>query len=77
MIPACDNRRKCHDPLVLADGDSAMVVICKECKHSYVIRKDQFRGNPEIRSYVKIFRRDALQGNDNLFYKYYSQHLKQ
>lgn len=75
MIKECDNVSKCHNPIILADGDSALVVMCKECKHQYVIRKDIYRGNPEIRQYVKIFRRDALQGWDNLFYKYYPQYL--
>lgn len=48
--------------------------MCSECKEVEVIRKD-WRGVPENRSYGKFFRRDVLQGSDNLFYKYYPQYL--
>jgi len=77
MIKECDGKSKLHDPIILGDGDTAMDVLCKECKHRYTIRKDPFKGVPEARGYIKVFRREALQGNDNLFYKYFPQHLKQ
>jgi len=39
-----------------------------------VVRKD-WRGIHDNRSYSELFRRDILQGNDNLFYKYHPQYL--
>lgn len=70
----CDNITNCHDPETIADDQDAMRVICKQCRHQYVIRKD-WRGVPENRQYSKIFKRDVIQGHENLFYKIYPQHL--
>ena len=75
MQSYCNNISRCHHVVEISDGDSAMRWICKECKETGVIRKDPFKQVPEIRQYVKVFRRDALQGKDPLFYKYYSQYL--
>lgn len=72
----CDNKAKCHDPFIVEEDMNAMRVICKECKHQYVIRKDPFKGVPENRSYIKVFRRLTLQPNTNLFYKYYPSYLQ-
>ena len=72
----CDNYSACHNPIVISDGDTAMRVYCTECHNQYVIRKEPFKGVPENRQYIKIFRRDTLQGNDNLFYKYYPQYIQ-
>lgn len=73
--PACDNKSKCHDPFVIHEGD-AMRVICKECKHQYIIRVDPIKRVPINRLYIKVFKRLSLQPNNNLFYKYYPWHLK-
>jgi len=73
----CDNKSNAHNMINVSDGDTAMRVICTECKHQYVIRKDRIKGTPEFRQYVKLFKRDVLQGGDNLFYKYHPEHLKQ
>lgn len=54
---------------------NAARVFCKECKEQYVIRKD-YRGVPLNRQYAEIFKRDILQGGDNLLYKYRPQFLK-
>ena len=75
-IKECDNKSACHNLLTINDGDSAMRVICSQCKNQYTIRKDWVRGNPEKRSYAKLFKKDILQGNDNLFYKYHEEHLR-
>jgi len=72
----CDNKKRCHTPLTIAEDLNAMRVVCMTCWHTYIIRKDPYKGNPEKRQYVKIFRKDALQGNDNLFYKYYPQFMR-
>ena len=71
----CDNKKRCHDPYVIEEDENAMRVICKGCKYRYIIRKDYVKGVPENRSYIKVFRRLTLQGNTNLFYKYYPQYL--
>lgn len=71
----CDNVSNTHDMDVISEDDSAIRAICKECKHQYVIRKD-WRGVPDNVEYAKLFKRWILQGNDNLFYKHYPQHLK-
>lgn len=71
----CDNKKRCHTPKTISEDNCAMRVICTTCWYQYVIRKDPHKGSPEKRSYAKIFRKDILQGNDNLFYKYYPQHL--
>lgn len=61
--------------ITISDGDTAMRVLCMECKHQYVIRKDIIKGVPERRQYARLFKRDVLQGGDNLFYKYHPGHL--
>lgn len=71
----CNNKSQCHLPKVITEDNCAMRVICQTCKHQYIIRKDPFKGVPEKRSYAKIFKKDILQGNDNLFYKYNAQFL--
>lgn len=59
----------------ISDGDTAMRVICTTCWHQYVIRKDPFKEVPEKRQYAKLFKKDILQGNDNLLYKYHPEFL--
>jgi hypothetical protein len=71
----CDNIRACHNCDIIAEDMNAARVICKECKEQYVIRKD-YRGVPLNRQYAEIFKRDILQGGDNLLYKYRPQFLK-
>ena len=71
----CDNISACHEPEVIAETNDAIRLICKDCKHQYVIRKD-WRSVPDNREYAKIFKRIILQGKDNLFYKYYPKWLK-
>lgn len=73
----CDNISNCHDPITIGEDSNALRVICKQCKNIYVLRKDPNTGAPEKKEYSKIFKRDILQGNDNLFYKIYPQYLRQ
>ena len=72
----CDNVSQAHYPIVCAEDSNAMRWYCVICNESGIIRKDINKGSPEKREYAKIFRRDILQGNDNLFYKYYQQYIK-
>ena len=71
----CDNTSSCHS-LINIDDSEALRVICTQCHTQFVIRKDPFTGSPEKRQYIKLFKRDALQGNDNLLYKYHPEFLK-
>ena len=73
----CNNISNCHSMKEISDGDTAMRVICEICHHQYVIRKDRIKGVPEKRQYAKLFKRDVLQGNDNLLYKYHPEYLRQ
>lgn len=75
MITECNNQSSCHKPIVIKEDESAMRVLCTECKNQYVIRKD-WRGVVDNIQYSKIFKREILQPNSNLFYRYYPQHLK-
>lgn len=74
-VHECDNIKECHAPKIIQEDQYAIRVLCDICKHQYVIRKD-WRGAPENRQYSKIYKRDILQGKENLFYKYNEQWLK-
>ncbi len=65
----------CHNPIIQGEDNNALRWICPECKEYGIIRKD-WRGVSEKREYAKVFRRDILQGNDNLFYKYNERFLR-
>jgi hypothetical protein len=71
----CNNISQTHN-LITIDDSEALRVICSQCKKQFVIRKDPFTGAPEKRQYAKVFKRDILQGNDNLLYKYRPDFLK-
>jgi hypothetical protein len=64
-----------HNPEVLSQDSNATRVICKECKEQFVIRNDQ-RGVPLNRQYQAVYRKDTLQANTNLFYKYYNKNIR-
>jgi hypothetical protein len=66
----CDNKREAHNPLVIYDNNDAMVAVCTLCKASQVFRKDA-SGRMDNRAYTQFFRRDVLQANTNLYYKYH------
>ena len=70
----CDNKSSCHNPKTITEDENASRVICTECKNQFVIRKD-WRGVPLNRQYGEIYKKDVLQGNDNLFYKYHPEYL--
>lgn len=72
----CNNKSACHRPTVINEDQNAVRVICQECKHQYVIRKDPIKDVPENRQYSKIYKRDILQGNDNLLYKYRPEFMR-
>ena len=72
----CDNLSACHNPIVIKEDLNAMRVLCTNCKNQYIIRKDYIKDVPENRQYSQIFKKDILQGNDNLLYKYHPEFLK-
>lgn len=72
----CDNLSEAHDPITLSEDNNAMRVYCRICQNQYVIRKESFKNVPENRQYSRIFKRDIMQGNDNLLYKYHPEFLK-
>ena len=65
----CNNTSATHDPFVLHDDRNALRVFCKTCKKQERIGKDR-HGNPENKLYIEWFKRDSLQPNSNLYYKY-------
>jgi hypothetical protein len=71
----CDGVSACHNCDIIAEDMNAARVYCRECKSQYVIRKDH-RGVPLNRQYAEIFKRDILQSNSNLLYKYHPNFLK-
>ena len=71
----CNNVSRAHNPKIISEDANAMRVICSECKEMQVIRKD-WRGVPENRQYSKFYKRDIMQGNDNLLYKYHPEFLR-
>jgi hypothetical protein len=71
----CNNISDCHNPYVINEDANALRWICNNCKQIGIIRKD-WRGVPENREYSRVFKRDVLQGNDNLLYKYHPEFLK-
>ena len=75
MNKICDNVSNCHELTTIAETGEAMRVFCNICQRQFIIKKD-WRGVPENKYYSKIFRKEILQGNDPLFYKYHPEYLK-
>lgn len=71
----CNNKSACHTPETVAEDQNALRVLCTTCKMVKTLRKDPIKNVPEKRSYARFFKKDILQGGDNLFYKYYPQYL--
>lgn len=65
----CDNYSATHNPEVLAEDNSAILVWCKECGVEERIGKDR-NGNPEHRAYGEFYKRDFVQPDHPLYYKY-------
>lgn len=68
----CDNFQSCHNPEVLNEDESAILVSCKDCGAEERIGKDK-NGNPEHRAYGEFFMREVLQEGPPLYYRYYSK----
>lgn len=65
----CNNISACHNVNVLNDDNSAIWVYCNECGATERIGKD-IKGNPEHRAYSNFFKRELVQPDHPLYYRY-------
>ena len=65
----CDNESVCHSTEVINEDDNAILVYCSQCGEQERIGKD-IKGNPEARAYNEWFKRDVLQPDYPLYYRY-------
>ena len=65
----CDNLSNAHNPEVIGEDNSALLVYCNECGATEVIGKDA-NGNPENLAYSEFFKRELLQPPSLLYYRY-------
>jgi len=65
----CNNLDSCHDPEIIGEDNSAILVVCRECYKEELIGKDS-KGSPETLAYSEFFKRELLQPDAPLFYKY-------
>lgn len=72
---SCDNVSRAHTPRIIEEDDDAIRAICDTCKEQRVFRKD-WRGVPLNRDWIEFFKKDTLQGSDNLLYKYHPEFLR-
>jgi hypothetical protein len=66
---ACNNLANCHDPEIISEDNSAIRVYCKECGAQERIGKN-INGDPEHRLYGNWYKRDVVQPDHPLYYKY-------
>lgn len=72
----CDNFSQCHDAVIIGEDVSAILVFCKNCRAMERIGKD-INGNPEHRAYSNWFKRDFIQADHPLYYRYQgAKHMK-
>ncbi len=65
----CDNLRECHEPEVIGEDNNAIFVCCLHCGKAERIGKDA-NGSPENRLYSEWFKKDIVQPDHPLYYKY-------
>lgn len=65
----CDNFSTCHDAIVIGEDNSAIYVHCTQCFKTERIGKDT-KGSPEHRAYSEWFKKDFVQPDHPLYYKY-------
>lgn len=65
----CNNLSCCHNPDVINEDNNAILVFCKECGDTVRIGKD-IKGSPEHRIYSEFFKRELVQPDHPLYYKY-------
>lgn len=65
----CNNVANCHDPIIIGEDNNAIFVGCRECPAQERIGKDA-KGNPENCAYSDFFKREIVQPDHPLYYKY-------
>lgn len=65
----CDNIANCHNVIIISEDNNAILVYCKDCGAQERIGKD-IKGNPENRAYSEFFKRELVQPDYPLYYKY-------
>jgi len=65
----CNNYSSCHNAEVLNEDNSAILVYCTHCGAQERIGKD-IKGTPELRLYSEWFKKDVLQPDAPLYYRY-------
>ena len=65
----CNNFSSCHKGEILNEDNNAIWVYCTECGYSQRIGKD-IKGNPEHRAYGEFMKRDFVQPDHPLYFRY-------
>ena len=65
----CDNESICHDSQIIGEDNNAILVYCSQCGQQERLGKD-IKGSPENRVYTQWFKKDTLQPDFPLYYKY-------
>lgn len=66
----CNNTSECHEPTIIGEDNCAVFVYCNHCGNSARIGKT-LKGDPENRLYTEWFKKDVLQEDVPLYYKYH------
>lgn len=70
----CNNISALHWPEVLNDSGGAIVAHCKLCHAIGIFRYDG-EGRPNNREYSKWFKRDTIQQDHPLYFKYHESQV--
>lgn len=62
-----DGINSCHDLKYLINEPEHILVYCVNCKHRYYVKPQ------DKKACAKLFKKDILQPNSNLYYKYYGR----
>lgn len=65
----CNNYSNCHNTEIIRQDNNAIWVLCTECNEQKRIGLDT-KGSPEHREYGEWFKRDIVQPDHPLYYKY-------
>lgn len=65
----CDNLASCHNSQIIGEDNNAVLIYCNECGEQQRIGKD-LKGNPEHRLFSEWYKRDVVQPDHPLYYKY-------
>ena len=71
----CDNVSSLHLVEIIHDDASAIVGHCKICGDQQVFRKDP-DGRVDNHTYSEFFKRDIIQPDQTLFFKYHPERVE-